>query len=150
MKEKDSLDLNAEHHLEFEEYLKKQELKYTRQRKDIVDFIFKIHGHFEVESLLDQLHRKEVKVSRGTVYSSIKLLVGSGLIRKIRTPQNQVFYEHVFGHDHHDHLICTNCQKVIEFSDDIIETRQIEVAAEYGFKVLSHAHNLYGLCSDCI
>ena len=138
-----------DYHAAFEKYLVANEFKYTRQRKDIVEEVFSLHEHFEVENFIDGLRANNKQISRGTIYSTIKLLVQASLIRKIRTPNNQVFYEHTFGHEHHDHLICTECGKIIEINDPIIEQRQEEVCREMGFKQISHTHNVFGFCSDC-
>ena len=138
-----------DHYREFTKFLSQNELKFTKQRKDILVEVFSIHSHFEIETFIDELHVKNKSISRGTVYSTIKLLLQSGMIRKIRTPSNKVFYEHVFGYEHHDHLICIDCGKVIEIKDEIIEKRQVELLKENNFKITSHTYNIYGYCSTC-
>lgn len=131
----------------FEEYILKLGLKFTRQRKTLLKEIFSIDHHFEVERFISDLYRAGIAISRGTVYSTIKLLQASGLIRKIHSHNNKVYYEHVYGHDH-DHVICTNCNRVFEFRDETILARQGDICKKLGIKPQSHSYNIFGSCQD--
>ena len=61
---------------------------------------------------------------------------------------NQAVYE-LCGAEHHDHLVCVKCNKIIEFQDDVIEKHQIQIAKKHGFDLTDHSLYLYGLCEDC-
>ncbi len=140
--------MEADHHQYFAEYLSKHGLKYTTQRKIIIDEIFGNHEHFEIENLVAKVRSKDFKVARATVYSTIKLLLSANLIRKIRLSNNEVRYEHIFGHDHHDHIICLDCNHVVEFHDETIEARQEMVCKKLGFVIERHVHTIYARCVE--
>ena len=135
------------YHQVFEEYLIKNNFKYTSQRRIIVSELFEnVKDHIEADTFIDSLHRKGHRISRGTIYSTIKLLLQAQLIRKIKMPTNNVHYETIYGHAHHDHLICTDCGKIFEFNDALIEQRQEKIAREYRLQIISHSHILHGTC----
>lgn len=140
--------MEHDHHLVFKNFLITTGLKYTSQRKEIVDRIFDIHHHFEVEELISVLRNSNVKVARATVYSTIKLLLEVGLVKKIRLSNNEVVYEHVFGHEHHDHLVCLDCNHVVETHSSEIEALQEELCKKNGFKLSSHVHTMYVKCNQ--
>ena len=131
-------------------YLTEQGLKSTRQRDLIVDVFFATEEHLRVDELLDRVRAIDPKVSQATVYRTMRLLKESGLALERRFDDGQARYEpSVDDEEHHDHLICVECQRIVEFVDDRIETLQEEVAQAHGFSVLSHKMELYGRCKDC-
>jgi Fur family ferric uptake transcriptional regulator len=140
--------MSFDHNKEFADYLLKAGHKYTSQRKNVVSELFKIHEHFDIEQFANMLRKRNIKVARATVYSTIKLLLECKLIRKIRMSQGNVVYEHIYGHEHHDHLICLDCDRVVEVHDDDIEARQIKLCESHGFVLESHVHNLYVKCKE--
>jgi len=77
------------------------------------------------------------------------LLVQSGLLREVIYGERHAHYEHVYGHEHHDHLVCNNCDKIIEFTEHRIEKLQEEVCKKYKFKAESHRLQIQGLCENC-
>jgi len=142
------IKMEHDHHLVFKNFLVKTGLKYTSQRKEIVDRVFDIHHHFEIEELITVLRNSNIKIARATVYSTIKLLMEVDLVKKIRLNNNEVVYEHVFGHEHHDHLICLDCNHVIETHDDEIEMLQDKLCSKHGFQLSSHVHTMYVKCNQ--
>ena len=138
--------MEIDQHQVFGEFLQKSGQKYTTQRKNIVNEVFKIHDHFEIESFIGELRLKKIKVARATVYSTIKLLLECKLIRKVRLSKGEIAYEHIYGHEHHDHLICLDCDNIIEIHDDEIESRQLKICEKYGFTLESHVHTMYVKC----
>lgn len=134
----------------FRKYLKGKGLKFTPERKNIVKEIFSINGHFDVESLYRRMERnKNVKISLATIYRTIPLLVKSGMIREVLRCEGRGVYENIWGHKHHDHLICINCGKVIEFSDERIEKLQQEVCRKFHFKPVEYRLGIRGYCEKC-
>ena len=138
--------MEFDQHKAFEQFLQKAGQKYTSQRKVIVEAVFNIHDHFEIEGFISTLRLNKIKVARATVYSTIKLLIEAKLIRKVRMGKGDIVYEHIYGHDHHDHLICLDCDYVLEVHDDAIENRQIELCEKNGFSLESHVHTMYVKC----
>lgn len=142
--------MELDHHQVFKDFLLESGQKYTTQRKSVVNEVFKIHDHFDIENFIGILRNKKIKVARATVYSTIKLLMESKLIRKVRMSKGAVVYEHIFGHEHHDHLICLNCDQAIEIQDSEIEDLQIKLCEKNGFTLESHVHTMYVKCNKFI
>ncbi|MEA2087066.1 MAG: transcriptional repressor [Candidatus Caldatribacteriota bacterium] len=133
----------------FEEFLKLKELKYTSERSLILKAIFSFHKHFDVEELFEKLRKQGNNVSRATIYRTIPLLIQSGLITETLHCQDKTSYENVFNKKHHDHLVCTNCGKIIEFYNEKIEKLQEEVCKQHNFTPLEHRLGIKGYCEDC-
>lgn len=131
-------------------YLLKHGLKASRQRDIIADVFFGAPGHLKVDELLNEVRKVDPKVSQATVYRTMKLLTDCGLAEARHFGDGQTRYEASddIG-EHHDHLICTNCGKIVEFKNERIEQLQERVAEEHGFSVTSHKMELYGLCKEC-
>jgi Fur family transcriptional regulator, ferric uptake regulator len=132
------------------EYLQRHGLKASRQRDIIADVFFKADGHLRVEELLQRVRAIDPKVSQATVYRTMKLLTECGLAAARNFLDGQTRYERSDqSGEHHDHLICTECGKIVEFVDERIEELQERVATSKGFTVTNHKMELYGLCADC-
>jgi Fur family ferric uptake transcriptional regulator len=133
----------------FEKYLKGRSLKFTPERRAILEEVFSLHTHFDVETLFAKLHQKKANVSRATIYRMIPLLLDSGLVREAVRCKDMVVYEHVYGHRHHDHMVCIKCGKIIEFRNERIEELQNEVCRKHKFKPVEHRLGIRGYCKDC-
>jgi len=83
------------------------------------------------------------------VYRTLKLLTSSGLAREVDFGEGLSRYEHLWGHAHHDHLICTSCGRTLEVMDTEIERLQERLAQRHGFSLTGHKMDLYGLCPRC-
>lgn len=137
----------------FEAFLKTKSLKLTSQREAIFERAFATHDHFTAETL----HRwmcegddsRGKTVSRATVYRTLGLLEDAGFIGSLDTGRGELMYEHLLGHEHHDHLVCIECGKIEEFRNDVIEDLQEKVAEEHGFELVRHSLRLEGHCADC-
>jgi Fur family ferric uptake transcriptional regulator len=134
----------------FEEFLRQHALKLTAQRKRIFDRTFATHEHFSAEKLYGWLREEDgARVSRATVYRTLDLLVKGGFLGALDTGQGELVYEHVLGHDHHDHMICISCGRIEEFHDERIEELQRVAAQKHGFTIERHLHRLMGYCRAC-
>jgi len=134
----------------FRTYLAEQGLKSTRQRDLIARVFFRTESHLNVDELLRQVRRLDPRISQATVYRTLKLLKASGLAEERHFGDGQARYEVADeGHEHHDHLICVRCGRIVEFVNTRIEALQDQVASEHGFKVTHHKMELYGLCPEC-
>jgi Fur family ferric uptake transcriptional regulator len=125
-------------------YLRRKHLKTTQQREAIVDAFLRSDGHVNLESLLDAARKKNPGVGLATVYRTVKLLEDAGIATARQFGSGQTLYENV-GH-HHDHIICQRCNFIIEFESEEIERVQNEIARRYGFQLVHHRHELFGLC----
>lgn len=130
-------------------YLKEKNLKLTGQRKLVLDVFLNNESHISAEELYDQIKQENPTIGLATIYRTFKLFAECGLASEVQFSNGVTRYEHGFGHDHHDHLICLNCGKYIEVVDPAIEELQARLAQKNDFQVLRHRMELYGLCRDC-
>ena len=133
----------------FMEYLQDRKLKLTPHRQLIFDIFLENEGRRSAEDIYRMVREKDPRVGYTTVYRTMKLLAGCGLAREIDLADGITRYEHLYNHQHHDHMICMQCGNSIEFYEPEIETLQDEASAQLGFKVLDHRLQIYGLCKDC-
>jgi Fur family ferric uptake transcriptional regulator len=106
-------------------------------------------GHFDAEDLHRSLRSSGKDVSLATIYRTLGLLAEAGLIREVLQGADSTHYEAVYGHAHHDHMICVECGRVIEFCDERIEELQRSICRERGFQALDHRMGIQGICRTC-
>lgn len=124
-------------------------LRSTRQRDIILDIFLSTHEHISVEELYLKIKASNPGIGHATVYRTLKLFAEAGLAREILLHDGQTRYEHAQAGEHHDHLVCTGCNAIIEFEDETIEKLQEEIAARHGFLIKNHKMEIYGLCANC-
>jgi Fur family ferric uptake transcriptional regulator len=132
----------------FREYLEKRNLRLTPERRAVLDVVLGLDGHFDAEALLDVLRRRR-KVSRATLYRTLDHLRESGLIKMHRFGHGHAVYEPMYGREHHDHMVCDRCGKVIEFVSAEIERLQEEMCRRHGFRPTNHVMSIFGICAAC-
>ena len=125
------------------EALKKEGLRFTEQRKFIWDEITSSDDHREAEDIFLSLRKKNINVSRATVYRTIDVLVKNNLVRKLDIGDAPSKYENKIDSHHHDHMICLETGDIIEFYNEELENLQDEIAKKYGYKVVRHVHQLF-------
>lgn len=134
----------------FREFLRDRGLKYTGERREIVQFVMRSNEHFEAEQLFFDIRQSARKVGKATVYRTLKLLVECGIVKEVHFSNKQVHYEHTYGQDPHDHMVCRRCGRIIEFdAADVVRLRNA-LAAQRRFHVLSHRFQIIGLCETCV
>ncbi len=121
----------------------------TSSRKSILKNVLKKKGHFDSESIFLHLKKQEIPISRDAVFRNIPLLLASGIIQKSVGTGKGEYYEVVDHKGHHDHMICTQCNKIIEFYSEKLEKAQLLICQELGFKMEFHDHRIFGLCKGC-
>jgi len=129
------------------QYLREANMRCTAQREDIVRVLLDMSGHFSAEGLHRRLQEEDVHVSRSTVYRTVSALEERGLIRHVFQSDGHSFYEK--AEEHHDHLLCVQCGKVMEFRDEGIEELQDQVCERFGFQPHDHRLRITGLCREC-
>ncbi|MBP7389708.1 MAG: transcriptional repressor [Chitinophagales bacterium] len=134
----------------FSAYLENKELRRTTERFTILEEIYKRSDHFDAESLYEDLSRKKnFNVSRATVYNTLDLLVSCDLVKKHQFGKNQAQFEKSYGYKQHDHIICVDCKKVVEFCDPRIQQIKSMMGDLLNFKITHHSLNMYGICGNC-
>lgn len=122
-------------------------LRFTRQREALVTLIFRNDDHFRPEDLLPKLRRKDGAVSRATIYRTIALLVESGMLREISLGGGERLYDPNFlKSPNHNHLVCVDCQQIIEFEDPNIDVMQNCITRRLGFSPTQKAIRIEGSC----
>jgi Fur family ferric uptake transcriptional regulator len=134
----------------FREYLRDRGLKYTGERQSILQAVMHKDEHFEAEQLLLGLRQKDSRVGKATVYRTLKLLVACGIVKEVHFSNKQAHYEHTYGQDPHDHMVCRRCGRIIEFdAADVLRLRRA-IAMEHRFHALAHRFSIMGLCEACV
>ena len=133
----------------FREYVKSKGLRYTTERDAILRGALGIKGHFDLEGLLAASRKHSEGVSTASVYRTIPLLLECGIIKPVETTGKQSRYELSVGREHHDHMLCTGCGRVIEFYSPRLERLQDELCAERAFTGTAHTLEIRGHCKRC-
>jgi len=134
----------------FERFLHRKDLRLTDARAAIVEAALARSGHYPIEELIGDLKKRGIRGSKATVYRTLPLLAEAGILQPAIIVGDQKSYETTFGRGHHDHLLCGDCGKVVEFEFEAFEILQREVAAKHGFRLSAHYHELVGTCPDCV
>ena len=131
-----------------EKHLESNHLKMTDQRRVILETFESIDHHVSLEELLVSVQQRKSGVGLATIYRTMKLFVAAGIVEEHRFDDGITRYELAKEGEHHDHLICLQCGKIIEFEDEVIEQQQNAIAKRFGMRITNHKMELYGRCID--
>ena len=128
--------------------LKKEGLRYTKQRQQVWDEIRNSSEHRDAEEIYMQTNKSSKlnhgkNVSRATVYRTIDVLVKNNLVRKMELGDGRALYEHKIEEEHHDHIICVETGKIIEFFNEELEKIQEDIVKKHGYELVRHVHQLF-------
>ena len=131
--------------------LKNKGMKYTEQRAIILQILINLDAHLnaeEVHSIVKEEYPNQ-NIGIATIYRTLNFLEEVDLISSISLANVGKKYESHSKDQHHDHIICTSCGKIVEFFDDEIEKRQEDIALKNGFKITDHTMQIFGVCGEC-
>lgn len=132
-----------------EKYIREKGLRHTPQREDILRVFLSVERHLSADELHTIVKKKNPSIGYVTVYRTMKLLSEAGLCNEVDFGDGITRYEHLYGHEHHDHLICTRCGTYEEVVKPEIEKMQDELAKERGFIPMKHKLQIFGICCKC-
>src|SRR5436853_3461308 len=133
----------------FIDFLGQRNLRLTSQRQAIIDSVFSTDEHFTAEQLLEWSRRRDKSVSRATVYRTLPLLTQSGLVREMDFGKDYKFYDPNYAdHPNHNHIICQDCDKIVEFESDKIARIEDEISQKLGFSVKTQRLQITGSCEE--
>ncbi len=133
----------------FRQFLKEKGLLFSKQREQILAAFVKIKNHPTVDDLYNGVKKKNPRIGLATVYRTMKVMCDCGLAREIDFEDGVRRFEHNFHRQHHHHLVCTKCGRVIEVTNDRIESLQKKMAREHNFASTRDTMKIFGLCSKC-
>jgi Fur family ferric uptake transcriptional regulator len=132
----------------FKEYLEKNSHRKTEERFNVLDEIYNLNDHFDVELLFLHMKEKGFQISRATIYNTLELLLECALITRHQFGKNISRFEKSYSFRQHDHLICQDCEHVFEFCDPRIQQIQSMMGDLLKFNVTHHSLNLFGKCRE--
>ena len=133
----------------FDGFIKSKGLRHTSKRERILETFLSVERHVSADELYKVVKRKDSSIGYTTVYRALKLLAECGLSREIDFGDGTLRFEHNYGHEHHDHLVCTKFGKFIEVVKPKIEKLQEDLAKEHGFTPMNHKLQIFGICRGC-
>jgi Fur family ferric uptake transcriptional regulator len=133
----------------FMTFLEGKQLRVTAQRRAIIETVFETEEHFTAEQLLEWSRQRDKSVSRATVYRTLPLLTESGLVREMDFGKDYKFYDPNYAaHPNHNHIICQDCDKIVEFESDKIARIEDEISHKLGFLVKTQRLQITASCEE--
>ncbi len=135
---------------QFIRLFQEQGLDRFDERFQVLEAFLKLDHHVTRADILRQLEKDGHPLDSDFVFSSMEHLCRFGFATKVEFDQEETLYEHRHIGIHHDHMICTKCGTILEFKDEALEKQQKKIARAYGFHMLQHRMEIYGLCAACM
>ena len=133
----------------FRQYLKKNGLLYSKQREQILDIFLKTEKHPAINDLHGLIRKKHPQIGLATVYRTMSVICEAGLARETDFGDGVKRFEHEYKHQHHHHLVCLKCGKVIEITSGKLEGIQRQLAKKHGFAIARDTMKIFGFCKTC-
>lgn len=135
---------------QFKRLFQQQGVDQFDLRFKVLEAFLKLEHHVTIKEIITQLGQDGVVLDPEFVLSSMELLCRFGFAYKNEFHKGEIQYEHRHLGLHHDHMVCTKCGSILEFKDEALEKQQIRVADAYGFHMLQHKMEIYGICAECM
>jgi Fur family ferric uptake transcriptional regulator len=144
------MDTHEQEKKQFRRLFQQQGVDQFTLRFQVLEAFLKLEHHVTIKDIMAQLDKDGISLDKAFVLDSMELLCRFGFANKIEFTVKQTQYEHRHLGLHHDHMVCTKCGSILEFKDEAIEKQQRKVADAYGFHMLQHKMEIYGICSACM
>ena len=135
---------------QFKKLFKQEQIDNFEDRFKILEVFLQTEKHVTLEEMVEHLNRVGWSLEPEFVRETMKLMCRFGFAQKSRFDNGDLRYEHRHLGQHHDHMVCTKCKKIIEFENEQLEELQIKIAATQGFHMLQHKMEIYGICDTCL
>jgi len=135
---------------QFKNLFRQEHIDNIDDRFKVLEAFLQTENHVTLNELVELLKISGWRLEPEFVEETLKLMCRFGFAHKSRFDNGELRYEHRHLGQHHDHMICTKCRKIMEFEDAQIEQLQIKIAAVHGFHMLQHKLEIYGICNDCL
>jgi len=135
---------------QFKRLFQRQGVDQFDLRLKVLEAFLQLEHHVTIKDIMHQLQSGGLNLDEGFVLNSMELLCRFGFASKIEFDIKETQYEHRHLGLHHDHMVCTKCGSILEFKDEAIEQQQLKLADVYGFHMLQHKMEIYGICSKCM
>ncbi len=134
----------------FQKKLSSHNYKLTSQRRDILKVLIENQDkHFNAETLLAKVKEINPDIGLATIYRNLELFCRLGITEQLDFDSPHKHYELNIEENHHHHLICMKCGKIIEFNDQALEDFEKSLEEEYDFNIVEHRLKFYGICQEC-
>lgn len=143
-------NIHFQEHDQFVKLFKEESIDRMSDRLKVLDAFLQNEQHITTEELFQVLNRQGYSLELDFIRDTLKLMCRFGFAQKNRFDNGMVRYEHRHLGHHHDHMVCTKCKSIIEFKNDQLEKLQVRIAGSYGFHMLQHKMEIYGICSSCL
>ncbi|MHC4414389.1 MAG: Fur family transcriptional regulator [Planctomycetota bacterium] len=132
----------------FRQFLRSRNLKYTPERADILDTIIERDGVFEVDELLMDMRRRNHRVSKATIYRTVKLLQEAGIITPALFDSKLAHYQLIYGKAPLDYMVCMKTAQYVEFSNDELIALRNRICEHYGWEPVGHRFQIYAISPE--
>ncbi|CCK78746.1 FeoA domain-containing protein [Desulfobacula toluolica] len=144
------IDTHEQEKKQFKRLFQQQGVDQFNLKFQVLEAFLKLEHHVTIKDIQLALKSDGIKLDEGFIFNSMELLCRFGFACKVEFDDKETQYEHRHIGLHHDHMVCTKCGSILEFKDEAIEKQQLKVADAYGFHMLQHKMEIYGICSKCM
>jgi Fur family ferric uptake transcriptional regulator len=135
---------------QFCKLFKQDQLTDFEDRFAIMEAFMQTDGHVSSAQMIERLNDLGLRLEPEFIRDTLKLMCQYGFASKQQFDNGEILYEHLHLGQHHDHMVCTKCRKIVEFEDPGLEALQVQVAERHGFHLLQHKMEMYGICVQCM
>jgi Fur family ferric uptake transcriptional regulator len=142
--------IHAQEKEQFKRLFEQENIDYLEERLVVVETFLQTERHLSEQELYKIIKKRNLNLAQDLITDTLDLMCRYGFAHKHQFDNGVLRYEHRHIGQHHDHMICTKCNQIIEFQNNQIENLQLQVAAQHGFHMLQHKMEIYGICANCL